>query len=154
MTFTARCRSWLEKFWSSTPLTTDQLEKHINKIEESYEFFLAYAAQGVSAEHQRGPDSQLMGFLEATEEALVFLGEDLESVMESLKPSSEFMALADVIRQDAHKTRAAVGLVMAQPAISSQLIDNLNASIHFRALLTDLFLLDEALKISVKDGEG
>ncbi|SVB76049.1 uncharacterized protein METZ01_LOCUS228903, partial [marine metagenome] len=41
-------------------MTTDQLEKHINKIEESYEFFLAYAAQGVSAEHQRGPDSQLM----------------------------------------------------------------------------------------------
>jgi len=28
------------------------------------------------------------------------------------------------------------------------LIDNLNASIHVRALLTDLFLLDEALKIT------
>jgi hypothetical protein len=36
--------------------------------------------------------------------------------------------------------------VLAQPAISSQLVDNLNASIHVRALLTDLFLLDEALK--------
>ena len=30
--------------------------------------------------------------------------------------------------------------------ISSQLIDNLNASIHLRALLTDLFVVDEALK--------
>jgi hypothetical protein len=37
--------------------------------------------------------------------------------------------------------------VLAQPAISSQLIDNLNASIHLRALLTDLFLVDELLKI-------
>jgi hypothetical protein len=27
------------------------------------------------------------------------------------------------------------------------LIDNLNASIHLRALLTDLFLVDELLKI-------
>jgi hypothetical protein len=36
--------------------------------------------------------------------------------------------------------------VLAQPSISSQLIDNLNASIHLRALLTDLFLLDESLK--------
>jgi hypothetical protein len=36
--------------------------------------------------------------------------------------------------------------VLAQPAIGSQLIDNLNASIHVRALLTDLFLIDEALK--------
>ena len=37
-------------------------------------------------------------------------------------------------------------LVLAQPSISSQLIDNLNASIHLRALLTDLFLIDEILK--------
>ena len=61
------------------------------------------------------------------------------------------MALADVVRQDAHKTRVAVTLVKVQPAISSQLIDNLNASIHFRALLTDLFLLDEAMKTSIKE---
>ena len=92
-----------------------------------------------------------MGFLEATEEALVFLDEDLEVVMESLDSSSEFLALADVVRQDAHKTRVAVTLVKVQPAISSQLIDNLNASIHFRALLTDLFLLDEAMKTSIKE---
>jgi hypothetical protein len=32
-----------------------------------------------------------------------------------------------------------------QPVISSQLIDNLNASIHLRALLTDLFLIAEIL---------
>jgi hypothetical protein len=30
--------------------------------------------------------------------------------------------------------------------VSSQLVDNLNASIHVRALLTDLFLIDEAVK--------
>jgi hypothetical protein len=37
-------------------------------------------------------------------------------------------------------------LVRAHPAIGSALVDNLNASIHLRALLTDLFLVDEALK--------
>ena len=40
----------------------------------------------------------------------------------------------------------AIALVIAQPSISSQVIDNLNASIHLRALLTDLFLVDEVLK--------
>ena len=129
-------------------MTIDQLEKHIDDIEASYEFFLAYAAQGVTGD--REPNSELMGFLEVTEEALIFLGEDLEGIMESLESSSEFMALADVVRQDAHKTRAAVALVKVQPAISSQLIDNLNASIHFRALLTDLFLFDEVLKTSAQ----
>ena len=49
---------------------------------------------------------------------------------------------------DALKAGAALRLVLAQPAISSQLIDNLNASIHLRALLTDIFLLDESLKIT------
>ena len=37
-----------------------------------------------------------------------------------------------------------------RPTISSQLIDNLNASIHLRALLTDLFLFDEILKAQRK----
>jgi hypothetical protein len=39
-----------------------------------------------------------------------------------------------------------VRLVLAKSAISSQLIDNVNASIHLRALLTDLFIIDESLK--------
>jgi hypothetical protein len=52
-----------------------------------------------------------------------------------------------VVERDAHDSLAAIELVLAQPAISSQLIDNLNASIHLRALLTDLFLLDEILKL-------
>jgi hypothetical protein len=50
-----------------------------------------------------------------------------------------------VLQQDAAKARAAFRFVAAQPSIGSQVIDNLNASIHVRALLTDLFLIDEAL---------
>jgi len=42
--------------------------------------------------------------------------------------------------------QAAVRLVLAQPSITSPLVDNLNASIHVRAMLTDLFLVDEVLK--------
>jgi hypothetical protein len=36
--------------------------------------------------------------------------------------------------------------VLAQRSIGSQMIDNVNASIHVRALLTDVFLIDEALE--------
>ena len=53
-----------------------------------------------------------------------------------------FSALDD----DAAKAAGAIGLVLAQQTISSQLVDNLNATIHLRALLTDLFLADEALQ--------
>jgi hypothetical protein len=48
--------------------------------------------------------------------------------------------------RDSRDSLAAIELVLAQPAISSQLIDNLNASIHLRALLTDLFLIGEVMR--------
>ena len=54
----------------------------------------------------------------------------------------------EVMRQDAARASAAIGLVLARPAITSQMIDNLNASVHVRTLLTDIFLLDETLKIT------
>ena len=48
-----------------------------------------------------------------------------------------------MVRRDAAATLAAVRLVNARERVSSQLIDSLNANIHLRALLTDLFLVDE-----------
>jgi hypothetical protein len=35
--------------------------------------------------------------------------------------------------------------ILAQEKIGSEMVDNLNASIHVRAVLTDLFLYSEAL---------
>jgi hypothetical protein len=49
------------------------------------------------------------------------------------------------LEEDAGKARAGVQLALMQRAIGSQLVDNLNASMHLRALLTDLFLIDEAI---------
>ena len=59
-----------------------------------------------------------------------------------------------VLEEDAQKARAAIRLALAQPAISSQLVDNLNASIHLRALLTDLFILDASLSKGAGDHDG
>jgi hypothetical protein len=56
-----------------------------------------------------------------------------------------FGPFLDALDQDVAGTRAGIALAPSQRAIASQLVDNLNASIHLRTLLTDLFLLDEAL---------
>ena len=69
-----------------------------------------------------------------------------------LAPVDKYLAFIDVLERDARSALAAVQLAMAQPSISSQLIDNLNASIHVRALLTDLFLIDEILKTHARVG--
>jgi hypothetical protein len=47
---------------------------------------------------------------------------------------------------DAKKAQTVIQYILARSSISSQLIDNVNASIHIRALLTDMFLIDETLK--------
>jgi hypothetical protein len=133
-------------------VTVDDLRKHIDTIEESYEFFLAYAAQGLSGDGSSASGGELREYLKRTDEALGSLVQDMGGVVDGLEPADAYRDAGRVIERDAGDTRAAVRLVTAQTAVSSQLIDNLNASIHFRALLTDLFLFDEVLKNSAREG--
>jgi hypothetical protein len=115
-----------------------QLGEAIDAIEETYEGMLAYAAQG-----RRQEDADATGGIRAS---LKKADAALSVIAQATVANGD--AFMDVVRQDAAKASAAIRLVLAQPVIHSQLIDNLNASIHLRALLTDLFLLDEALKIN------
>jgi hypothetical protein len=124
------------------------LEQRCQTIEESYEFMLAYAAQGVTSDGGVESGGQLREYLRRTVEALSGLGQLYAAHIrqDALQPAARYEAFLEVLDRDARATLAAIELVRAQPSISSQLIDNLNASIHLRALLTDLFILDEILK--------
>ena len=119
------------------------LADRCSAIEECYEFMLAYAAQGVTGEEGSGKGGQIRYFLERAVEALSGLGEAYGAALGQSEVYGPFLRVLD---RDAGDSLAAIRLVLAQPMISSQLTDNLNASIHLRALLTDLFLIDEALK--------
>jgi len=109
---------------------------------------LAYAAQGLPSEHGSASGSQVREFLRKCEQALDGLADAAGRCVRQmdLEDPSPYDAFVSVLDHDARNARAAVRLVLAQPSIASQLVDNLNASSHVRAVLTDLFLLDEALK--------
>ena len=113
----------------------------IDAVEETYEFMLAYAAQGRAREE--GGDDGIRDYLGRAEAGLAMI-----AAMPSPAGGDDEAAFVEVVRQDAARARKAMRFVLVQRAIGSQIIDNLNASIHLRTLLTDLFLLDEALKIS------
>ena len=108
---------------------------------------LAYAAQGLPHDQGSAAGSQIREFLRKCEQALDGLaaaaGEAARQPGVDAAPYEAFVAVLD---HDARHARAAVQLVLAQPTVGSQLVDNLNASSHLRAVLTDLFLLDESLK--------
>jgi len=117
-------------------------------VEECYEFLLAYAAQGLPSDQGSKSGGQVREFLHRAVQALVGLSETCAMAVkeEGIEPAGKYLAFFAVLDRDARNSLAAIELVLAQPAISSQLMDNLNASIHLRALLTDLFLVDEILK--------
>jgi hypothetical protein len=117
-------------------------------IEECYEFLLAYAGQGLSGKENSQASSQVREFLNGAVAALSGLVDSYAGTVkeENLQPAERYLVFLEVLEDDARASLATIKLVLAQPTISSQLIDNLNASIHLRALLTDLFLIDEILK--------
>jgi len=117
-------------------------------IEGAYEFFLAYASQGLLSDQGSEKGREVREYLGRCDGALTGIGGLIMGFVEraGLDPAP-YRRFADVIERDARDASAAIRLVLAQPAIGSQLVDNLNASIHLRALLTDLFLIDEALKL-------
>jgi hypothetical protein len=128
-------------------MATEFLER-CETIEECYEFTLAYAGQGLPSDEGSSAGSQIRGFLQRAERALIGLAETCAAVVEEeqFEPRERYEAFISVLDRDARDSLAAIQLVLAQPSISSQLIDNLNASIHLRALLTDLFLVGEIVR--------
>jgi hypothetical protein len=150
-----------------------ELTRRIHAVEEAYEFMLAYAAQGLSgdagspsglpaeapvaegglptAARSAKVGGQLRELLTGAAAALRGIGALVPAVVAHERRGSpeQYAAFREVLESDARASLAAFELVLAQPSISSQLVDNLNASIHVRALLTDLFLLDEILKESL-----
>jgi hypothetical protein len=124
-------------------------------VEECYEFMLAYAAQGLPTDEGSKSGGQIREFLQRAVKALTGLAETCAMAVreEGLEPADKYVAFFAVLDRDSRDSLAAIELVLAQPAIGSQLIDNLNASIHLRALLTGLFLLDEILRKHDKPAE-
>ena len=148
-------------------MTLDDLKARIDAIEEGYEFFLAYAAQGLAGDQAGKSGEQVRGYLRGFEEALDGLAEAFQAHLPggeaamaggdgaadgaadggSDGAATAVEAALEVLRRDAEASGALLRLVAAQPTVSSQLIDNLNASIHIRALLTDVFVLGEMVGV-------
>jgi hypothetical protein len=124
------------------------IRERCNTIEECYEFMLAYAAQGLPSDEGSKSGGQVREYLNRAVKAIAGLAENCTAAVkqERWEPAERYYTFFKVLGRDADDSLAAIELVLAQPAISSQLIDNLNASIHLRALLTDLFLVSEIVE--------
>lgn len=121
---------------------TGLLAQRIDAIERGYEYLLAYAAQG----RQDDAGTELRDTLARMHEALGSLQGSLRLAFADLPDPSGVSHFTDAVERDVQVARGAIGVVLSRERIASLLVDNLNASVHVRALLTDLFLVEQALK--------
>ncbi len=126
----------------------------IEKIETGYEFMLAYAAQGRKAEpvQEEGNDSpSIRTFLEELNWGIENIAEGFSQATQNLAGNESIKLQLEKFKlrlaEDAQSAAAITTMVLGTPTLSSQLIDNLNASTHLRTLLTDIFVLDEVLNL-------
>lgn len=126
-----------------------ELSRRADAIEGGYEMMLAYAAQGLASDQGAANSAQLRDYLKRFDTALTGLAgvyRDAAAAV-GIGPQDALEGLLTQLDADARFTQSALRVVLALPGgISSQMIDNLNASIHVRALLTDVFVIDELLR--------
>lgn len=125
--------------------SSSDLKDRIDTIEEAYEYMLAYAAQGLERENE-SDSGGIRGFLSNAAKAL----EDIHQVAQEraaalASDADQWNAYLEILKTDAATAQILINFALMQPVLGSELIDNLNATSHIRALLTDVFLLDSAL---------
>ena len=113
------------------------IEDDIEAIESGYEYLLAFAAQGRPAQNETGPGPHARPIIEG-------ISDGMKNIASAFFESKDDFEL--VIANDCRNAGAAIRFILKQEKIGSEIVDNLNASIHLRAVLTDLFLYSEALK--------
>ena len=134
--------------------TESQLHSCIEKIEAAYEYMLAYAAQGRKSEPVAGEGSDgpsIRTFLEELLWGIEHISEGFTQAVQNLNldnaVNQQIKKFGKTLSADANSASAVVEMVLNVPSLSSQVIDNLNASTHVRSLLTDIFVLDEVLRL-------
>lgn len=132
---------------SNNPSAADDFAQRIEAIEQAYELMIAYAAQGRESDEDSDVTSDVRGALNRMDAALGGLADAAREAIVSRASAAveSYAGMLDVLADDSAKARAGVQLVLGQRAISSQAVDNLNATMHLRAVITDLFLIDETL---------
>lgn len=122
------------------------LAESIDVIERGYEYLLAYAAQG----RQDDAGTEARDTLTRMHAALTGVQGSLRATFAGVPEAAGVAPFTDAVERDVQVARGAIGLVLSRARIASLLVDNLNASVHLRALLTDLFLIEQALQAGAR----
>jgi hypothetical protein len=121
-----------------------ELALSIATFERGYDALLAYG----KLHRKDDTGSDIRHTLVSMHAALDGLGPLVASIIgagssETARVAADFVS---AVTDDARKARGAIALVLSSAAISSRLVGSLDTNVHLRALLSDLRLVDQALR--------
>ncbi len=117
------------------------IRQNIEKIEEAYEFMLAYAAQGRADEGAGPAGAHIRTFIEQFTAA----ADALAGQIGDLTAGDVGAAMHEAFQRDSATILSVLRLVLARDSISSEMVDNTNGLISMRAYLTTLFFIDKVV---------
>ncbi len=117
------------------------MREAIDVAEESYEFMLAYAAQGRKREPEDESVSRIRHYLTRFSGAL----DQMQEALPAILSSDTGQPFRDRFQGDIAVARSVLLLLLEQSSITSDMIDNTNGLIAIRAFMTDLFFVDQAI---------
>ena len=118
------------------------IREEIEKVEEAYEYMLAYAAQGRADEGEGAEGVQIRIFIKQFLSSIEVLAGSLESLSKS---SVELKTYIDSFKGQSDIMASVLKIILANDNISSEVIDNANGLISVRSYLTSLFFIDKSI---------
>ena len=118
------------------------IREEIEKVEEAYEYMLAYAAQGRADEGEGAEGVEIRIFIKQFLSSIEVLAGSLESLSKS---SVELKTYIDSFKGESDIMASVLKIILANDNISSEVIDNANGLISVRSYLTSLFFIDKSI---------
>ncbi len=123
-------------------MSAEKIREDIEKVEEAYEYMLAYAAQG-RAEEGAGPDgAHIRNFLEQFLNAATAIEVEIDNLTAQKPDSGGFF---EGFQRETKVMKSVLKTLLSLGSISSEAIDNTNGLIGARAYLTSLFFIDKVV---------
>ncbi|MEE2746131.1 MAG: hypothetical protein VX617_04525 [Pseudomonadota bacterium] len=118
------------------------IREEIEKVEEAYEYMLAYAAQGRADEGEGAEGTQIRIFIKQFLAAVEVLSEALAGLS---KTSVDLNTYISGFNRESDIMASILKIILANDNISSEVIDNANGLISVRSYLTSLFFIDKSI---------
>ena len=118
------------------------IRDHIERIEEAYEYMLAYAAQGRADEGAGSDGAHIRIFLKQFHEELTHIQ---KINVKRGKGEEDLKDFLSALNRDTKTVVSVIKVLLNRKNISSEMIDNANGLISVRSYLTSLFFLDKAV---------